>query len=247
MSNYRDLINITDDINEWGGKAILLSALIRQGFNVPKGFVVSSKAYLKYFIGKEDTAAFEEQLHSLTNEYFGSENRFILRSSANIENTELFASCGVFNSFIFDEKLSLVENVERIWRAAQLKDTLYYLNSIGFPFEKVRLAIIVQELSVKKFTAVIQSYDIVNERDCIVVEYCKGNVNAIVDSCVDADLLYVDYSGNVIGENGGDFPKKLLSRLCSEVKQMELLCGSHVEIEAQIDESDITYIQVRKN
>ena len=43
----RDLAEIDNKLDFWGGKAVYLRQMVVNGFNVPKGFVISSSAYVK--------------------------------------------------------------------------------------------------------------------------------------------------------------------------------------------------------
>ena len=247
MFTLRDLGQINENAEMWGGKATALYKIIKNGFNVPSGFVISSEAYNDYFLKHEDCSELLKQLEEWIDKYFNKDDEIIFRSSANIENDSRYAACGVFESVFVKDRKNLLRHLFEVWESVDTKYSQAYFNTINLSKESIKMAIIVQKVERKRYSSVIQSYDIVNDRNNIVVEYISGGVNSIVDGKRDAKVLYLDAHGTVVGgERSNDIPNDILGKIISDIKLAEAICGGHVEIEAQIDSLSIVYLQVRK-
>ena len=247
MTNIRDLSEVDTNAELWGGKATALSKLVKGGFPVPKGFVVSSQAYDEYFLQKKDDTLFMQELERKINDCFGKDDDIVFRSSASIENDGQFAACGVFESVFHKKGARYADDIRSVWASA---DTVYsrsYFDTVGIEKESVKMAVIVQKVEIKKYSAVIQSYDLVNEENHIVVEYIEDGVNSIVDGKKDANSFAIDMHGTTVyGDWTNDLSPEIMSTLITDVKRLEAVYGGHIEIEAQIDAKSVSYLQIRK-
>lgn len=247
MFTLRDLGQINENAEMWGGKATALYKIIKNGFNVPVGFVISSEAYSNFYMDHKDCKEFIEVFEKWIDRYFNKDDEIIFRSSANIENDSRYAACGVFDSVLVSDRNKLEQSLFEVWKSVNSKYSNAYCKTIKLSKDRIKMAVIVQKVERKRYSAVIQSYDIVNDRNIIVVEYISGGVNSIVDGKHDAKVLYIDSHGTVIdGERNNDIPNDILGKIISDIKRIEAICGGHVEIEAQIDSLSIVYLQVRK-
>lgn len=241
------LEDINDDSELWGGKAVSISKLKKNGFKVPRGLVVSTEAYELFVNNKINLKLFEEELIKLCESYF-AENKsdLIFRSSANIEGNKHTACCGVFESFIYDPQISLVQNVQKVWNSAKTIYAKQYLEKTNCKTNKIKMAVIVQEVIKERFNAVIQTYDIVNRKERIILEYSSGDLDSVVNGFKDAYTVYLDYSGNVkTYQKVPMISSYVIKKLIHDCKLVEDIFNSPVEIEAQIGFKDIYYLQAR--
>lgn len=233
-----NLSNITYDIDKFGGKAVMLSKLMNNGLCVPSGFVISSSVYQLYcdnnLINRDFTETINQWLDRI-----GIETECIVRSSANVENIANIDCPGIFNSFICSERKNVVEFITKVWDSANSPIAKAFLSRTPNKDIDVKMAVIVQCVKRGKYSAVIQTYDFIESKNRIIVEYCYGALNSIVDDEQNASLCYIEYQKNTLDDIG--LPIKKISDDCLKI---EAIVG-RAEIEAQITDDDIWYIQAR--
>lgn len=242
-----ELDKIDEETEVWGGKAISNMKLIKVGVEVPKGFVISSDVYEKYMGEELDYELLEKELELMCEKILGGmHEKIIVRSSANIEGSEKYSCCGVFESCIFDADISLVDNVKKVWDSVKSHDAKSYFDFLNFPIEKIKMSVIVQKLIEGDSSSVIQTFDIVNDRKRIIVEYSDAGIESIVDGSTNASVIYLDYECNT--NNINDYVrmnKNIINQIISDCKKVEEMFNSHVELEAQISGNEIYYVQAR--
>ena len=167
-------------IEEIGGKAHRLSLLTRY-FNVPEGFVVTTKAYELW----RETGSLPEGVIEEIKEYFQSpyvlEDRFpvVVRSSATVEDSSRASFAGVFESVTnvgsFDE---LIKAIERVFRSTESERVKGYMKRLGIEGD-VKMAVVVQRQINPKLSGVLFTRS-PNEPDMALVEFVKGSPEKLV-------------------------------------------------------------------
>lgn len=243
-SYFCDLGQIDERTEVWGGKAVSLSRLIKNGYNVPRGFVVSSEAYNRLYLNKQDPTDFFIELRRWMSSYFTADDKIIFRSSASLENNGRYTACGIFESSVCSAGNGL-KNLKKVWASADTEYAKAYLKLIDASYETVRMAVIVQKFEKRKFSSVIQSRDIINGQDSVVIEFVSGDHDSVVTGKKNAKVIRLDRYADIVEGKNRDFSYELLEKIVRDVKNAEAIFGGPVEIEAQIDESSISYLQVR--
>lgn len=141
-----DIADINDDMDLWGGKAVLLSKLKKTGIWVPHGFVVSSNYYMQYVNGNLNEKDVSILLEEYCQEYFNEFDEIIFRSSANIEGSYDSPCCGVFDSFVEDRGISKLENIKRIWSSTETSVAKKYMAHEKIPAVSLKMATLVQKV-----------------------------------------------------------------------------------------------------
>ncbi len=240
-----NLDNVNNNTELWGGKAVALSELKRNGFFVPNGFVISSNIYMQYIykvINIDDFRKIIEYYYS----YFQNNREVIFRSSANLEGLLSVPCCGIFNSYLEDNSISLYDNIKKVWDSTSTQDVKSYLNRSNVSRYAIKMAVLVQEIVKKKYTAVIQTFDIIRNRNQIIVEYSSGAIDSIVNGECDAYIVWIQTDGTVkYSNNSPCLNQNIIDRIINDCQLAERILSGHLELEAQIDESEIVYIQAR--
>ena len=247
MYKLESIGHILEDIDKYGGKAIYLSKLIKNDFLVPPGFVISSDIFKDYKDSKLKTNFFEDITKQIQDIFLRNNKRIIFRSSSNIENSDRFSSSGVFESLVYDPKMSVDEHIKKVWNFIEDRYTNSYLDLIQMDKETIMMGVIIQEYIEGNLTLLIQSYDIINNRPHLLIEYTPNGISSIVDGTTNADLIYVNYDGQIVDSIENDLlPTHILKKIVSDCKKMEHIFGAHIEAEAQLLGHDIYYLQARK-
>lgn len=247
MYKLESLGCISDDVDKYGGKAVYLSSLIKHNFPVPYGVVIPSDVFQDYKNAKMKESIFDNITEQIDGIFLQKHKHIIFRSSANIENSEEYSSAGVFSSFVYDPKISVKEHIKKVWESSEDIYANSYFDLVEVDKNTITMSIIVQEYIEGNLTLLIQSYDIINDRPQLLLEYTNNGISCIVDGTINADLLYVNYDGQIVdGIRNNLLSTHLLLKIVSDCKKMEHLFGAHVEVEAQVLGDDIFYLQVRK-
>lgn len=239
-SDIVDLNNVPCDINLFGGKAVTLSKIHGHGLSVPHGFVVSSNCY-HYYI--HDMLNYDDFSVAVNNwlDKIGITNECIVRSSANVENTTEHDCPGIFESYVCHDRKNIIQVIKRVWDSttADLAHS-FFLNSLDT--NALRMAVIVQHIIRGNYNLVIQSYDVIEDKNRAIIEYCNGELNSIVDDIQNASLCYIDYNQKELTGCPLDLPLEHIKKDC---KLIETIIGGKAEIEAQIENGKIWYLQAR--
>lgn len=73
-----------------------------------------------------------------------------------------------------------------------------------------------------------------------------GDIDTIVNDEANSCLCYIDMfgKGTFVG-NSIELSDSILRQICIDCQKAEMQCGGPVELEAQIDDSEIAYLQIR--
>lgn len=247
MYKLKSLGCISNNVDKYGGKAVYLYMLVKHNFSVPFGIVIPSNVFQDYRNEILEESTFDNIVEQISNIFLGNHKSFIFRSSANIENSDEYSSAGVFSSFVYEPQISIKEHIRKVWESSQDIYANNYFDLIGMDKANFTMGIIVQEYVEGNLTLLIQSYDIINDRPQLLVEYTTNGVASIVDGTINADLLYINYDGQIVEGTRCDLLYTgVLQQIVSDCKEMEHLFNSHVEVEAQVLGDNIYYLQVRK-
>lgn len=156
-----------------GGKGANLATLAQAGFHVPKGFIVSVKAYEEFMRGikipsfeynnlvmlEEQSLAFQELLkkNPLNQEIlyelrthldrFPSNHSFSVRSSSNLEDLSSAAFAGAHDTFLHCMGIELIaEKIKACYLSLWNIRAIAYRHKLGFPQAAAQMAVVVQEM-----------------------------------------------------------------------------------------------------
>lgn len=244
----RYLDDINDDHDLWGGKAVALHKALLYGAPIPRCVILPSTVHAEYgstgMLGSNVAESLKSKIASLC----PWRGPLVVRSSANFENTPQFASCGLFESVKVQSLDDVPAAVEEVWASLHIAGVMNYLRFVGLPISSVRMAVIVQEYFDGSVGGVIHTKDQVGSNKGVMVEYVvnKG-MNAVVDGNDNAECSIFDRAGNIVEGNLLSDPyRALLRKAVAESIRLEECFGSALEIEFQLDDSNIAILQVRE-
>lgn len=145
-----------------GGKAFNISRLAREGFTVPKGFCVTTKAYDCFAdfnnISVEDENVSEkireglmppllsEVIRDAYHTYLGSRSCAV-RSSSPFEDLKSASFAGQYKSFLnVKGEEALLSAVKECWASLWSQGVIEYRKKMGIENENIKMAVLVQEM-----------------------------------------------------------------------------------------------------
>ncbi|OZM81844.1 PEP/pyruvate-binding domain-containing protein [Pseudonocardia sp. MH-G8] len=207
-----------DDLASAGGKGANLGELVRAGFPVPDGVVISTDAYaavvahagLEPAAAGEDGAALREAFaavgipgalrESILEAYAGlGSGPVAVRSSATAEDLPGAAFAGQQDTYLNVVGAdALLDAVRRCWGSLWTERAIAYRARRDIAQDGVRIAVVVQQMVVSEYAGVLFTANpVTGARDEVVVDASSGLGEAVVSGLVTPDHYVLDAAGSV--------------------------------------------------
>ena len=213
-----------EHLNTAGGKGANLGELIKQGFPVPPGFVVTAQEYAAFLDGLDipanddipaDTEAFladirtkilatplNESLldeikrhHEILAATRPSDLVYAVRSSATAEDLADASFAGQHDTYYYVTADSIGLMVKKCWASLWSNAAFSYRHTQGIEHRTVYMAVVVQEMVRSDVSGVTFTADPVSGNNSVIItESSWGMGAAIVDGRVSPDQYLVDKS-----------------------------------------------------
>ncbi|HEY6683038.1 MAG TPA: PEP/pyruvate-binding domain-containing protein [Propionibacteriaceae bacterium] len=209
-----------DDIARAGGKGANLGELIKAGFDVPDGFVLTTEAYAAALEAaqlslppqdQDDPAAFREQVcrvpilettrREIASAYANlGAGPVAVRSSATAEDLPGATFAGQQDSFlnVLGEQ-QLIDAIRQCWASLWTERAVAYRRRRRIEPSEVRIAVVVQTMVPAEAAGVMFTANpITGARDQTVVDASSGLGEAVVSGAVTPDHYVLDSDGRLV-------------------------------------------------
>lgn len=249
IENYvLPLEDISNDTDKWGGKATSLWKIQKYGLPVPTGIVLHTDLFMYYkkmLTTNQNLNDFKQKLDLEIRESVDTrmENMdLIFRSSANIEGSNDICCSGVFDSYLCNRNNRYSDVAIMVWNSAMNSQIIRYLSH---NINTLKMAVLIQPVCVGELSGVMQTCNVVNGTNDIVIEYCVWRLEAVVDGTENSEHVIVTRRGDII-EGIWNGKIKTLEAVCDAGKKIESILGDYVEIEFVISGDDYYILQARR-
>ncbi len=203
---------------DFGGKANSLLKLVENNFNVPRFYIITSKAYQEFLkfnhiesfddlvkLKKEiEDANFPNTLEDEIFDYWEKYNfdKTAVRSSASNEDGQEKSFAGQYKTFLNVNKKELLIKIKKCWISLFEDNVVAYSNDISNQVMNV----IVQEMVEADYSGVAFSSDPTgSSNNYSVIEVCPGLGEKLVSGNVTPTTMYVrrqtHHSDSITGQN----------------------------------------------
>jgi rifampicin phosphotransferase len=202
-----------------GGKGANLGELVREGFPVPPGFVITTAAYEHALrsagqaagqVPADEEAAQVPVPDDLRTEILAAyrglgAGRVAVRSSATAEDLPGAAFAGQQDTFLnVVGEAALLAAVAKCWTSLWTDRAIAYRSRLGIGPAQVRIAVVVQVMVSADWAGVLFSANPVSgSREELVVDAARGPGEAVVSGTVTPDLYVLDRAGHVKRRHSG--------------------------------------------
>ena len=226
-----------------GGKAANLGRLIRGGFNVPSGFVISTASRPS----RATTGAILEAYAKL------GRGPVAVRSSATNEDGVSASFAGLYETILNVEgEYDLVKAIDKVRNSRHNEAVEAYLEALDLPAAP-RMGVIVQRMLSPDYSGVMFTCDpLSGERDVITIEAVRGLADVLVGGRVTPSLFVVNESGKVLLQDDTQnldsllrYPDDLnspLARIAALGRKIEIIFGQAPQDIEWAVENDLIYI-----
>lgn len=201
------LVEVGRAVARAGGKGANLGELIRAGFDVPPGFVITTAAYRQAAGAPEWPVVLRRQILDAYARLGGGP--VAVRSSATAEDLPDHAFAGQQDTelgVVGDE--ALLAAVRRCWASLHNARAVAYRAQVGW-HEELAMAVVVQAMVEADVAGVMFTADpVTGDRRRVVVDASPGLGEAVVSGAVTPDHLVLNRRGRLltwtVGEASGD-------------------------------------------
>lgn len=197
----------TSDLSSAGGKGANLGELVRTGFPVPAGFVVTTAAYaliarpsLRHPEAFAQIDLPDELRAAITQAYaeLGA-GPVAVRSSATAEDLPGAAFAGQQDTYLnVVGPDAVVDAVRRCWGSLWTERAVAYRGRLGIDPDEVSIAVVVQCMVEADFAGVMFTANpVTGDREQIVVDASSGLGEAVVSGLVTPDHYVLDRRGAI--------------------------------------------------
>ena len=202
----RDLQNI-DPTDAWlvGGKAFHLGALMRNGFNIPSGFCVTTEAFRQLRIDERGEAVLPPSLRGLLADAWrrAGLNVAAVRSSASEEDGREASWAGVFPTiFPVYNAEEMIAAVESCFRALHAPGAEFYRRSRRPGRQPPAMAALVQDLVEARSAGIVFTANpVTGARGEIVINAVRGLGEPLASGRVNGDVFVTTRAGAIKSES----------------------------------------------
>ena len=245
-----------------GGKGANLGELIRAGFPVPDGFVITTDAYLAAAgaagIDPKDAPGARAKLNetampaeiatAVRDAYRALGGRVAVRSSATAEDLPEASFAGQQDTILDVEgDDALLDAVRRCWASLWNERAVSYRATHAVDERVLRLAVVVQRMVPATIAGVLFTADpITGRRRRAAIDAVRGLGEQLVSGAVNPDHYLVDTTtGQVLERRGDILDDARLREIAAMGARIESHYGKPQDIEWAIDDQTLWIVQSR--
>lgn len=220
------------DVLEVGGKAANLGELIKLGFNVPKGFVCTSKEN-------------RDDIYNMYNKL--KLGNVAVRSSAICEDGTQNSYSGQFETFLNINKEEIIKSIEKCYDSNKSENIKGYINEKNIVNEDAKVSVIVQKMIYGDISGVMFTKNPVSGDDIIIIESVLGLGEKLVQGEATPTQITINKHTLIIENNIGkemlsDNEIRTLSRIGLDI---ERFFKAPQDIEWSLKDGEIYILQTR--
>lgn len=164
------------EVENFGGKGAQLSRMMRAGFPIPDGFVISTSAFNQFKKSDFSVDKLKSDVESELNRIGAT--HYMVRSSAIGEDSDENSFAGQLDSFIVGNDLNeILQHIEKCWRSYEKENVKVYEEISNKRLEG--MGVVVQELIDPDYAGVIFTRSYL-EANAMLVEYVEGHGEKLV-------------------------------------------------------------------
>ncbi len=226
-----------------GLKASNLVYLMKAGFPVPKTYICPFKAYQDYISGKSDVlTSLQSELANLIVPH----KKYVIRSSADIEDRIGYSFAGQFESYLnlisIDE---IMKAIEAVWQSIYGERVVAYAGKVNRSIDAVRMAAIIQEMVYPELSGVAFTKNPVTGMDEIIVESVAGSGDELVQRGLTPDRWVYKW-GNWIELPENRVKQPVIEQVTAQAINIAKKYGRPVDLEWVYDGGTIYWLQLRE-
>ena len=226
-----------------GGKALNLGWLIQHQYRVPNTYVLPyQKQIIAHGAGKAVCSELQIELGKIL-----EPNRiYVVRSSANLEDSQHFSYAGQFKTFLNLRGIEEISNaIEQILSTGSTEMVHAYSGKTGQDPHELYMAVIIQEMVQPIVSGVAFSKNPLTGLDEVIVEAVKGSGEALVQEGLTPDRWVNKWGSWIAKPVENQIDLQLIQEVVSRTVQISRAYGEPVDLEWVYDGRELYWVQLR--
>jgi phosphohistidine swiveling domain-containing protein len=226
-----------------GSKAKNLHFLIRHGFAVPPGWVVSWDALSDYQIQSDAVlAVLRRELAAKLD----PEHEYALRSSASIEDDDHCSCAGLFLSILKVKGVDqILKSIQAVWQSLESAEyNAYRLKNPGLAVQP-RMAVIIQEMIPAIFSGIVFSKNPITGLSETIIEVGRGTGDELAAARHNPERWISKWGNWLQRPDPGLISEELARAIVSQAGSAARQYGRPVDLEWAYDGQSLYFLQVR--
>jgi pyruvate,water dikinase len=226
-----------------GNKAMNIWHLSEKGFLVPDTYILTWDAFLAY---QRKGAAIMEEIKSRLEQVLDPEQRYAVRSSADVEDSLDYSFAGQFTTVLDVKGIDQVLNaILKVWDSTKLEKLETYAERSHKDHNNLRMAVIIQKMVDPSLSGVSFSVNPITSLDDITVEAVEGRGDQLVQEGI-TPLRWVMKWGKWIEQpESSEVAPELIHKVVDQTKKISKTFKREVDLEWVYDGEKIYWVQMR--
>jgi phosphoenolpyruvate synthase/pyruvate phosphate dikinase len=227
-----------------GNKAAHLRFLMRHRLPVPPTLVCTWDAYLHY---QAEGATVLEKIRSELASRLDGEHRYAVRSSANVEDDLGHSFAGQFQTFLDVRGMEeILRAIELTWKSTQSPGIQAYLAHHAIPSERLRMAVLIQEMVHPHISGVSFSRNPMTGLGEVIVEAIQGRGDALVQEGATPPRWISKWGTWLQKAEADGIGLDLIEEVVRGTKAIAKAYGNAVDLEWVYDGHGLYWVQLRE-
>ncbi len=174
------------DIKSAGGKGSHLGELMKAGFSVPNGFVISAPVFDEFVKNKKISNNSEKEI---LNAFDKLNVKYVaVRSSATTEDSAKNAWAGQLETYLYTSRDDLMKNIKKCWQSLFSKRAVSYRAEKKLKNKKISVAVVVQKMINSEISGVCFTvHPVTKNKNQMIIELVRGMGEKLVQGTITPD------------------------------------------------------------
>lgn len=227
-----------------GEKSEGIKYLMKNGYLVPLTYLCSSEAYDEY---SQSNSFLMEILEEELKSKIDVDKSYSVRSSATLEDNPRHSFAGQFKTFLNVKGVAhILDSIRKVWDATKSNRITLYSEKSSIHLEKLKMAVIIQEMVEAETSGVAFTKNPMNGRDEVIIEAVNGLGDSLLQDGIDPHRGVYKWGEWIEKPDIHGMPLSLIEDVAKKAKILERKRKTPLNLEWAYDGHTLYWLQLRE-